>query len=113
MIYEIRNYHFRPDLLEDYKTWAKTQAVPYLSRKMDVLGFWASTDDAPEVNGETQDKLGSANVTWVIRWRDLAHRNQQLPIVLSGPEWEGIFTHVPGGRASYLRTEAKFAESLA
>jgi hypothetical protein len=29
-----------------------------------------------------------------------------------GPEWQDIRSRVPDGRASYLRTEAKFAESL-
>lgn len=109
MIYEIRNYHFKPELLEDYKTWAKTRAIPYLSRKMDVLGFWGNTDDDAEIRGQGQDALGSANITWIIRWRDLAHRNEEMPKALAGPEWESIFADVPGGGASYLRTEAKFA----
>ena len=112
MIYEIRNYHFHPDLFDRYKAWAKTKAVPHLSGQMDVLGFWVNTSDAAEVNGEPQDKLGVANVTWIIAWRDLAHRNTVLPKVLSSPEWAAIFSEVPGGRESYLRIEAKFAESL-
>jgi hypothetical protein len=112
MLFEIRNYHFNPDLFEAYKAWAKTEAIPYLSQKLDVLGFWCNTNDTPEIGGEPQDKLGSANVTWIIRWRDLAHRNDVLPRVLSSPEWQDIRSRVPGGRASYLRTEAKFAESF-
>jgi hypothetical protein len=112
MIFEIRNYHFNPDLFEAYKEWGKAEAIPYLSQQLDVLGFWASTNDAPEIRGELQDKLGSANLTWIIRWRDLAQRNDVLPRVLSNPEWQDIISRVPGGRASYLRTEAKFAESL-
>ncbi len=113
MLFEIRNYHFNPDLLGAYKEWAKAEAIPHLSQKLEVLGFWVNTNDAPEVNGEPQDKLGSANVTWIIRWRDLAHRNDGMPRVLSSPEWKDLFSRVPGGMASYLRIEAKFAESLA
>jgi hypothetical protein len=113
VIYEVRNYHFKPELLGQYKAWARTKAVPHLSKELDVLGFWANGDDAAEVNGEPHDALGVANVTWIIRWRDLAHRNEVLPKVLASPEWEAIFAHVPGGRSSYLRVEAKFAESLA
>jgi hypothetical protein len=112
MMYEIRNYHFRPDLLADYKVWAGTTAVPHLARHLDLLGFWVTGDDAAEVAGEPQDTLGVANVTWIIRWRDLAHRNEVLPGVLASPEWAEIFSHVPGGRGSYLRIEAKFAEAL-
>jgi len=112
MIYEVRNYHFRPDLLDAYKVWAKNDAIPFLGGKMDVVGFWVNTADAPEINGEPLDKLGSANVTWVIRWRDLAQRNVDLPAALGSKEWEAIFAKVPGGRASYLRTEAKFTEAL-
>ncbi len=112
MIYEIRNYHFRPDLIEAYKVWARTRAIPYLATQIDVVGFWASTDDPPEVIGAPMDAMGSANVTWVIRWRDLAHRKEGLPKALSGPAWEAVFADVPGGGASYLRLEAKFAEAL-
>jgi len=31
MIYEIRNYHFRPDLIDAYKAWAKAEAIPHLA----------------------------------------------------------------------------------
>jgi hypothetical protein len=112
MLFEIRNYHFNPDLFAPYKEWAKAEAIPYLSQQLDVVGFWFSTNDPPEINGEPQDKLGSANVTWIIRWRDISHRNDVLPRVLSSPEWQDIFSRVPGGAASYRRAEAKFAESL-
>jgi hypothetical protein len=111
-MYEIRNYHFKPELLGQYKAWAKTKAVPHLSKELDVLGFWVNTGDTPEVLGEPHDKLGCATVTWIIRWKDLAERNDVLPRVLGSPEWNAIFAHVPGGRGSYLRIENKFAESL-
>ncbi len=112
MIFEIRNYHFNPALFESYKQWAKSEATPYLFSKLDIVGFWVNTSDEPEVRGQPQDDLGSANITWIIRWNDMEHRNRVLPDVLSSPEWQTIFTRVPGGRASYLRIESKFAESL-
>jgi hypothetical protein len=112
MMYEIRNYHFKPELLSQYKDWAKTKAIPHLSKELDVLGFWANGEDAPEVTGAPQDKLGSANITWIIRWRDLGQRNEVLPRVLGSPEWAAIFAHVPGGAGGYLRIENKFAHSL-
>jgi hypothetical protein len=70
MTYEIRNYHFRRDLIDAYKAWAKNEAIPHLASHLDVLGFWINSKDAPEVNGAPQDHLGTANVTWIIRWRD-------------------------------------------
>ena len=112
MICEIRNYHFNPTLFEAYKIWAKTEAIPYLARSLDVIGFWLNTNDEPEVHGEPQDALGSANSTWIIRWNDVEHRQKVLPGVLSGPEWESIFSRVPGGGKSYLRTESRFAEQI-
>ncbi len=112
MIYEIRNYHFRPDLIDAYKAWAKAEAIPHLASQLDVLGFWIKSKDAPEVNGAPQDHLGTANVTWIIRWRDLAHRNEAWSRLWATPEWNDIFSRVPEGLASYLRIEAKFADSL-
>jgi hypothetical protein len=112
MIFEIRNYHFNPALFKPYKQWVKSKAIQYLSSKLDILGFWFNTSDEPEVLGQPLDDLGSANVTWIIRWNDMEHRNSVLPVVLSSPEWESIFSKVPGGEESYLRVECKFAESL-
>jgi hypothetical protein len=112
VLHEVRNYHFRPDLLADYKVWASTQAIPHLAKTLEVVGFWVSTDDAPEVVGAPMDAMGSANVTWVIRWRDKAHRAEAWAAATSGPEWEAVLAQVPGGTASYLRLESKFAEAL-
>ena len=112
MIYEIRNYHFDPALFDDYQAWAEKEAIPFLAQKMEVLGFWVNTSDDPEVLGAPLDELGSANVTWIIRWRDLAHRNDVEPALFKSPEWAEIFSRVPGGMDSYKRIEAKFTKSL-
>ena len=112
MIFEIRNYHFNPTLFEAYKEWAKNKAIPYLSNKLNIVGFWANTSDKPEMRGQPQDELGSANVTWIIQWDDMEHRNRVLPDVLSSPEWESIFSRVPGGRGSYFRTEWMFSPTF-
>ena len=112
MIYEIRNYHFRPDLIEDYKVWARSSALPYLSSRMDVVGFWVKTGDPVEVLGEPQDKLGPANITWIIRWRDLDQRHAAWAAALATPEWDEVAAKAPGGPASYLRHEFRYMESL-
>ncbi len=112
MLFEIRNYHFNPDLFDEYKEWARTSATPYLLANLDLVGFWVKSDIESEVNGRPLDDLGSANVTWIIRWENIEQRNAQFPQVLSSPEWNEIFSHVPGGPQSYLRTEAKFSTEL-
>ena len=112
MLFEIRSYHVKPNLFEAYKKWGTAEAAPYLSRQLDVVGFWVSTGDEPVVTGEDQDKLGPANVTWIIKWRDLAHRNAALPEIMSSPEWKDISSRRPGGTGTYLRTESKYAESV-
>lgn len=112
MIYEIRNYYFEPSRFAAYKVWAKTGAMGYLKRNLNVLGFWANAEPKPEVTGQPMDSLGSANITWIIGWDDLSKRKATLDRVFATPEWQAIFAEVPGGRASYLRIECKFTESL-
>jgi hypothetical protein len=113
MIYEIRNYYYEPSQFAAYKTWARTRALPYLKRNLNVLGFWVNTDVAAEVTGRQMDALGSANITWIIGWDDLSLRRATLDRVFATPEWQQIFADVPGGLESYLRIECKFTESLA
>jgi hypothetical protein len=112
MIFEIRNYHFDPARFDAYKAWAEREAIPYLARELDLVGFWVNTPDAAEVVGRAHDELGTANVTWIIRWRDQAQRNDVMPRLFATPEWNDIFSRVPGGMPSYLRIESKFAEAL-
>ncbi len=112
MIYEVRNYHFKPERFEEYKVWAKEKALPYLDRELDLIGFWASTSDETSVTGAAMDSLGSANITWIIRWPDKKSRDEQWDGIFGSPEWSAIFKDVPGGLASYLRMESKFTEAL-
>ena len=50
MIYEIRDYHYRKDLFDEYKAWAE-EAVPVLKEVLDVVGFWIDAGTEPEVRG--------------------------------------------------------------
>ena len=51
MIYEIRDYHYRPDIIDKYKTWAEA-AVVVLRDKLDVVGFWIDEGQhVPEITG--------------------------------------------------------------
>ena len=112
MIYEIRNYHFEPSRFEEYKAWARDRALPYLKANLDLVDFWTSVDAPSEVNGKPMDELGSANITWVIRWPDQASRDAAMATIFTGDEWGEIFATVPGGMDSYIRMESKYAESL-
>jgi len=112
MIYEIRNYHFKPDRFEEYKAWAREHALPFLSKELDLVGFWTNLSDDADVTGAPMDELGSANITWIIRWPDKTARDNTMGSVFTGDEWANIFAHVPGGMESYIRMESKFTEDL-
>jgi hypothetical protein len=97
MIYEVRDYHFRPDLLEAYKAWAE-KAVPVLSAQMDVVGFWIDdTGHAPEIKGSDpiNAPIGEANVCWVIRWADKATRDAGLAEVFASAAWKDVWSQHP------------------
>lgn len=112
MLYEIRNYHIRPEGLEGYREWARTRAVPHLAKKLDLVGFWINTAEPSQITGAPLDALGSANVTWILRWNDMAQRNETVSTLFAQPEWQAIFAHLPGGLDNYLRMESKFAEAI-
>jgi hypothetical protein len=112
MIYEIRNYYFEPTRLDEYREWIRNRAIGYLQENLDLKGFWINNSEAPQVNGVEMDDLGSANITWILGWNSMEERNETMGKVFTGPEWDAIFEHVPGGMKSYLRMEAKFAEKM-
>ena len=113
-MFEIRNYHFDPAKFDEYKKWAATLAVPFIKTRMDVVGFWVGNDMAPEYGGTAprDETVRPANVTWIIRWRDKSERDKAWEAFRSNREWRAILAKVPGGRASYFRTEAKFATGI-
>ena len=111
MIYEIRNYHYEPSLLEEYKAWAPEMALPYIREHLDLVGFWVNIDEPAQVNGKPQDALGPATVTWIIRWDHIATRHEVMGNVFATDEWRAIMQHNPG-LENYHRTEAKFTEAL-
>lgn len=111
-VFEIRNYNFEPSLIAEYEAWARDDALPYIRKNLDVVGFWVYAGIDPELNGAPLDELGSANVTWIIRWNSKAERDEKMKEVFSGPVWDEIFAKVPGGGKSYLRAEARFFKEL-
>ena len=111
MIYEIRNYHYEPSLMKEYTAWARDAALPFLRDKLDLVGFWVNTDEAAQIVGKELDDLGSATVTWIIRWADMETRNEQMGKIFATEKWAEIMQTNPGPE-HYHRIEAKFAEEL-
>jgi hypothetical protein len=113
-MFEIRNYYFEPTRFDEYKEWAAATAVPYLRGKLDILGFWVNNDMDPLYGGSLPraENMFTANITWIIRWEDRAQRDKTWEEIVSDPEWNAIVDRVPGGRASYLSTEVKFATEM-
>ncbi len=111
MIFEIRNYHYEPTQMAAYRAWAVAKALPYIRANLDLVGFWVNVDEPPQVGGRALDELGSATVTWIIRWEDIATRNRVMGEVFGSSEWQEIMAANPG-QENYHRTEAKFAKAL-
>ncbi|MBV1879024.1 MAG: NIPSNAP family protein [Pseudomonadales bacterium] len=113
MINEIRNYHYNPEKLGLYREWAVNEAVPFLKKHLDVVGFWIDSGATPEISGQQkmQLPLGSANVTWIIRWQDMAARKAGHKRVFGGDGWKAVFAKHPDANG-YFQIEAKFAEAV-
>jgi len=110
-MFEIRNYHYDPAVFDRYKTWAKTEAVPYLREHLDLVGFWMDNGEASELKGSdpVSHKHGAANITWIIRWDSMDARNEGHQRVFKSPGWKDIWSRHPDANG-YLQMEAKFAE---
>lgn len=112
MIFEIRDYHYRPDIFDAYRAWAE-EAVPVLRSKMDVLGFWIDAGLAPEITGTDpiDSPIGSANVTWIIRWDSKQARDAGLKAAIESDEWQAVWSRHPDPNG-YLQMSARFMDSM-
>lgn len=112
MLYEIRDYHYRPDIFDAYKAWAE-QAVPVLRAKLDVLGFWIDRGLPPEITGTSpvDSPIGSANVTWIIRWDSKAARDEGLKAAIESDEWKAVWSRHPDPNG-YLQMSARFMDAM-
>lgn len=112
MLYEVRDYHYRKDLFEEYKTWAE-RAVPVLKDLLDVVGFWVDSGAEPEVRGTDpmEPPIGQANVTWIIRWESREAREELLPKALGSDAWRKVWAEHPdpGG---YQQLLSRFMEAM-
>lgn len=110
---EIRSYHYNPAQFEAYKHWALEYAVPYLKANLNIVGFWLDNGIPAEVTGQSPSKmeLGSANVTWIIRWDSKEARDEGYRTVFNGAQWDDIMSRHPD-RNGYLQMEARFADEV-
>ena len=113
MIFEVRDYHYRRDIFGAYKEWAM-EATQVLSHHLDVVGFWIDEGELdPEIEGTDpiDSAIGSANVTWIIRWQDKATRDARMDEVFSGEDWRTIWARHPDPNG-YLQSSARFMKAV-
>ena len=112
MIYEVRVYHYRRDLFDEYKAWAE-EAVPLLREALDIVGFWIDTGAEPEIRGTdpVDSPIGQANVTWIIRWPDRETRDENLPKALDSDAWRAVMAKHPDPDG-YQQLMSRFMESM-
>ena len=110
---EIRSYHYDPEKFEAYKQWAVDEAVPFLKENLNIIGFWLDNGMAPELSGSSpmDMPLGSANITWIIGWKDAEDRAEGHRRVFQGEGWQAIWSRHPDANG-YLQMEARFAEPV-
>ena len=110
---EIRSYHYEPEKFEAYKRWALDEAVPFLKANLNIIGFWLDAGIPAEVTGQRPSamELGSANITWIIRWDSKEARDEGLQALLESPGWQDIWSRHPDADG-YLQMEARFTDEV-
>ena len=112
-MYEIRDYHYRRDIFAEYKKWAEA-AVVVLRDKLDVVGFWIDEGHIePEIGGSdpVDSPIGTANVTWIIRWESKEARDAVMQTAFSGEAWEAVMSQHPDPNG-YLQISSRFMEEM-
>ncbi|NNE96944.1 MAG: hypothetical protein HKN24_13040 [Acidimicrobiales bacterium] len=106
-ITEIRDYHFAGDL-GAYQTWWQ-DALPVIGAHMEIIGVWVDSGEPPRISGSSPMELplGSANVTWMIRWPDMEAREQGWAALGEDPAWIECADRHPGFD-DYLHMSVRF-----
>jgi hypothetical protein len=106
-LFEFRDYHYDGDL-DEYRRWWE-EALPLMRQRFDIVGVWTDDGEPPRIAGATPMALplGSANVTWVIRWDDMADREQAWNAMADDAEWQALADRHPGFE-NYLHMSARF-----
>lgn len=112
-MYEIRDYHYRRDIFDQYKKWAE-DAVVVLRDKLDVVGFWIDEGQIePEISGTDMidSPIGTANVTWIIRWDSKEARDAAMQTAFTGEAWDAVMARNPDPNG-YLQISSRFMEEM-
>lgn len=112
MIFEIRDYHYRPDLFDAYKAWAE-KAVPVLRAELDLVGFWIDRGTPPEIQGAApvESPIGQANITWILRWESQEARAERFGKLFQSDAWKSIWSEHPDPDG-YVQTTARFMDAM-
>lgn len=107
-ILEIRDYHYRPDRMGEYRTWAHEAAI-VLRDRLDVVGFWVDAGVPARISGSSPMDLphGSANVTWIIRWDSMNQREAGWEALWEDDVWLEAWDEHPGFEG-YLHMSVRF-----
>lgn len=77
MVYEWREYRIVPGRMPAIKERFRNVTLAFFKKHgIEVVGFWES-----EIGGDT------GTLYYLLRWRDLAHRQQAWSAFASDPEW--------------------------
>ncbi len=112
MIYEVRDYHFDPDLLDSYRAWA-VEALVVLRKNMDVIGFWVDAGLEPRITGTDpiEAPIGVANVTWIIAWDSIEQRDTRWEELRVSEAWLALKAKHPDPDG-YRQISARFMDLL-
>lgn len=110
MLIEVRDYHYRPDRMAEYRVWAE-EAGRFLRARWDVSGFWLDSGEPGQMMGSdpVESPHGPANVTWVIRWSDMETRQSEWDSLWEDAEWKALWDRHPGFDG-YLQLSVRFLE---
>lgn len=109
---ELRDYHYRPDRLDEYRLWA-VEAGEFLRNRWDVSGFWIDSGEPGRIFGSDpmDSRHGAPNVSWMIRWDDLEQREAAWDELWEDSEWDEIWSRHPGFD-DYLQLSVRFLEEV-
>ncbi|MDX1511474.1 MAG: NIPSNAP family protein [Nitriliruptorales bacterium] len=107
-LFEIRDYNYRPERIDDYRAWARG-AVPVLAELLDLVGFWIDAGIEARVAGSDPmtPRHGHPKTTWVIRWQDMEEREARWEALWEEPSWQDQWSRHPGFD-DYLHMAVRF-----
>lgn len=108
---EIRDYNYETDRLAEYRGWA-SQAVPILSDRLEVLGFWIDDGIPARIDGSAPIELphGPAKHHLDHQWDDMEHREEAWARLWEDTDWLQVWDLHPGFE-SYLHMSVRFLKS--